>query len=173
MTSFAHDFPLVLASEFDPSPPHTQYWQPAGYAVFGIYGAGESAGVALSFPDDSPIVQDATWDSLIKPINGTTEQSVIDGLSGGGISPAAFANGLLDVIKVPYGSRATLVNFSEASFGGTAIAVVPEPATFVLLVIGIGIITLLNRRQADLGDANSKRHNHCEKRRTKPCASTV
>ena len=78
-----------------------------------------------------------------------TEQSVVVGLSGvPNISPAAFANGLLDVIKIPYGSQATLVNFSEASFGGTAIVTVPEPVTFALLVSGFGVIALLIRRPA-------------------------
>jgi hypothetical protein len=148
-TLFTHDFPSLPASEFDPSPPHTAYWHPAGYAVFGLYGSGASTGVALSFPDDSPIVQGATWDTLIKPINGRTEQDVIDGLTGVvGLSLEAFVNGLINVIKVPYGSQATLVNFSEATFGGTALAVVPEPATFALLVMGVGIIVLVDRRKA-------------------------
>jgi len=147
-TSFDHDFPFVDPSAFDPSPPFTQYWEPVGYGIVGLFGEGDATGATFSFQNSDAIDSGATFESLFTAQNGFTEASFISTLNSFPTFAGSWVNTFDHLLKVPYGSQATLVNFSTAAFGGTAIATVPEPAGWVLLVLGGGAFFWLPRRRA-------------------------
>lgn len=139
---FDHDFPGVPTSAFEGFDD--------AYLVMGLYDEGGSQGVAFSFFDDSPITTDETWDSSVKGRTGHTEQNVVDGLLGTRpFSVSGFFNAHRSSRASPYGSEATMIFYSAATFGGTAIAtIVPEPTTSVILVSAFGIVSLVRRRRS-------------------------
>jgi hypothetical protein len=121
----------------------------AGYILVGLHGTGPTTGVALSFPNDSPITSGQTWDSLIQANTGWAEQTAIDFLNSPG--PFDLYNSFVYqaeyLFKVPFETQATIVDFSGATSGGTAFAtIVPEPSTWALLVCGAGVIAVSRRR---------------------------
>ncbi len=136
---YLHDFPQVPPEAFSSS---------RGYLLVGLYGEPGSESVMLSYINDSPITNGETWDSFILPISDDEKQKVIDGLSGTWpFSVGAFFNGVSGELGQDFGNQVTLVHYSLAGFGGTAIATVPEPATWVLVVGAAGILPLVRRNR--------------------------
>jgi hypothetical protein len=120
-----------------------------GFVILAVHneGAGDSEGVTTSFASDWPIVDGETFQTIFTDHDGPTRQRVIDGLKDlNFFSPVAFTNRFKSIIEIPFGSVATLINFSDPTLGGTAIATVPEPATWVLLVTGSGLLLARARR---------------------------
>jgi hypothetical protein len=131
------------------------------YALIGLYQGDDGPGITVSFPNNDPIVNMSPWSSLFESSTVSSfnfaESDVIDDLSN------VLPNVAFDLLTVylrsgsfiptsigtPYGSTAVLVNFSDATFGGAAIAtLVPEPASFVLLIGTVGIALTTYRRRA-------------------------
>ncbi len=137
----------VFNHEFLNVPPEA-FSNGLGYVLVGLYGESGSEGVMLSYVDDTPITNGETWESFVQPIDDDEKQQVIDGLLG--ISPwsvAAFLNGISGEHAQDYGKSVTLINYSQAELGGTAIATIPEPATWVLVVGAAGVLPLVRRRR--------------------------
>jgi hypothetical protein len=119
----------------------------AAYSIIAVYGA--ATGVTVSFPNDDVVTQGKTWDELFNPTPPFeyAEADIITDFQTN--APAYEALSLLGdhtrcppystLLNTAYGSHATLVNFSDATFGGTAFArVVPEPASWILVVSAAG-----------------------------------
>jgi hypothetical protein len=140
--------------------------QPAVYAVIGLYEGAEGTGVSVSFSNDDPITAMATWSSIFDRDDQITayrytEASIVDYLQEIDFFPnypqvvqesevkrflESYSSNsrpyLHSELATEYGQSATLVNFSDAAFGGTVIVqLVPEPATwcFIVGVAGIGL----------------------------------
>lgn len=145
-SSFDHDFPGLPNSAFDPSPPFNQYWEPVGYGIVGVHGEGDNRGGTFSFKNDDPIVAGETFESQFTARNGFSEASFLSILDSLPSFSASWVNSFDDILKVPYGSPATLVSFSDAGFAGTAIATVPEPTSWVLMVLAGGVFVVAARR---------------------------
>ena len=118
----------------------------AGYTVVALHGPPENRGISLSMFDDSLITSGGTWESFLadsgyNPVS--TEQEIVNAWS---LDQAYHLfTGLRFEIRLPFGVTATMVNLSDAAFGGTAIATVPEPGTWILLVAGAGILLVARR----------------------------
>ncbi len=143
VSEFETEFPGVPESAFVNGPPGDPFTS-AGYYLVGVYNEGATNGITASSQDDSPIVNGATWDSTFGQRFGSNdEQEVADRLAFWVI------NFQMSATKVLYGTEAVLVNYSTAAFGGTAIAtIVPEPATWTLLVMGAGFCLIYARRRS-------------------------
>jgi len=142
--------------------------KPAFYAVIGLYSGDAGPGVSISFPNQDPIDALATWSSIFERQDLSipssfrfTEQEVVDGLTNTTQSqdfpPLVIADRLHSLLAIygepngymggplatEYGQTATMVNFSNASFGGTVnVSLVPEPAACLLLVSAAGIVSI-------------------------------
>jgi hypothetical protein len=131
---------------------------PAVYSIIALYGSGPETGVTVSFPNDDVVTQGKTWDELFNPAPpfGYDRADIISDLQTN-VPPYEAFSLLDDYTKYPpystllnteYGSYATLVNFSTATFGGTALArVLPEPAGWILFVSAAGVACALRRRR--------------------------
>lgn len=136
-----------------------------GYVIIGL-NDDEGHGVTVSFPNDDVVVNSLTWEETFDtpdPFDPDarvyTEEEVIATLEND-LNPTGFVDSYEDFYapeagrRLPYlvtyfGEESTLVSFSTAGFGGTAIVEeVPEPSTFVLVVTSAGVLALACRRQA-------------------------
>jgi len=136
-----------------------------GYVIAGWYEDDAGPGVTVSFPNNSPIDGSQTWDDVFStnvpfaPSHVYTEAEVLEILQAGEI-PSGFLSTYEDYFdatipkRLPYlithfNQEATLINFSVADFGGTAIVeVVPEPSTLILLVCAAGVLFVVPRKKA-------------------------
>jgi len=133
---FSTEFPAFTPSDFGVGVPGPNY--STGFAIVGAYQKGDVNGMTVSSPDDSPIVNGATWGSALGPYYGSSEQAVADSLASG--SNLWVFNSFNASTQVPFNTQVVLINYSDAAYGGTAIAtVVPEPTTWMLLVTGAGL----------------------------------
>lgn len=137
-TEFYHDFPDAEISDFEPSPPYT-------YSIVGVQVVDGEASAVFSFLSDWPAVQEATFDQLFTQENGYTEALFLSTLEYAPSLAESWTNRFRDIIGIPYGTQATLMSFSEAQVAGTALATVPEPGTWVLLVTGAGVLAVASR----------------------------
>jgi hypothetical protein len=142
------------------------------YAVIGLYEGAAGTSVTVSFPNDDPIVDSATWDSIFQSDSAPVSDyrfpkpTIISDLLAAAPNPlypefviTEHVQRMLEIYGEPdaymggpiatdYGSTAVLVNFSEASFGGTAYAqLLPEPASWLLMVGGAGVACATCRRR--------------------------
>ncbi|MBN2023600.1 MAG: hypothetical protein JW809_12515 [Pirellulales bacterium] len=135
------------------------------YAVIALYDEGGSPGVAISFPNDDPIAMNRSWDDIFRysyyPGAGYDEEEVVNSLlqsenedpSGGPLDwflcfAMSDSTATGDHCATEYGQQATLICFSNATFGGTVtvdVVPIPEPAAWVL-VIGMAGALLWWRR---------------------------
>jgi hypothetical protein len=120
-TVFDHDVPdYVVTSEL------------AGYAIVGLHGNPGSQGVSVSFIDDSPIQNHTAFATLFPPYPGFNEQTLIDFLptdgGGGWASTFVDVNNNGNLVILPYESQATIVNFTDPTFGGVAFATLKPAA---------------------------------------------
>ena len=139
MTSeFNTDYPGFTESDFIDGPPGNPFPN-TGYAIIGVYQNGDVNGMTASSPDDSQIVNGETWESTLGHNYGQhSEQSIADTFASG--STFWVYNSYNFYTKVPFNTQAVLINYSEAAFAGTALAtVVPEPASWMLLLTGAGV----------------------------------
>ncbi|MBN2023599.1 MAG: hypothetical protein JW809_12510 [Pirellulales bacterium] len=126
-----------------------------GFVVVGLYQEGAEEGVAISFANDDVLTSHTQWADLFESSPAShynhTEAEVIDCLhqaAAGNTDPLwdVLYYGLSFPTWSPYGHEATLVCFSDPTFGGTAtVQVIPEPAAWVL-VIGMAGALLWWRR---------------------------
>ena len=132
-----------------------------GYIVTGLYDDGGQPGVSVSFPDTGPIVAMQTWDEAFAPIDPFdglfSEADIVSILSVGGV-PNDFLNDFARTfdasqgqwfryLSAPVNTQATLVQFSDATFGGTTtLTAVPEPSSFVLICLASLGFLLIHRR---------------------------
>jgi len=115
------------------------------YTVLGLYEGDDGPSVAVSFPNNGPILSGSVWEDLFGGI--ARKSSMIDELMRGR-SIVPFVNTTTRMTGTQYGSEATIINFSQASFGGVVtISIVPEPGSFVLLTSGVGLVALPRRRR--------------------------
>lgn len=135
-TNFYHEFPHLDESDFRPSPPHT-------YAIVGIQEVEGVASGVFGFTSDWPIVEEATFQELFTQHIGHSEESFIATLEQNPAFATSWANLFHGILANRYNTVATLVSFTDATYAGTAIAVVPEPHTWVLLVTGVGVTALV------------------------------
>jgi hypothetical protein len=150
---FVHDFPN--RSLIDPGGGSYAGQTTPGWAIVGVHGPSEDQGVTIGFQNDQPIQDGATWDTFIRPaLYNYSEETMISGLLGEfpGFPAENYAltaahSSLRSMIQLPFGETATLINFSEASFAGTATATVPEPGTSLLLVTAAGLLVLMAWRR--------------------------
>jgi hypothetical protein len=150
---------------------HPDQNKPAFWAMIGVYQGDTGPGVTVSFPNAGPIIGGATWASVFQqPIMPSDyqfeETAIINDLMTAAPHPnfptiivTQYVRTLLEVYGEPeafaggplatdYGDTAVLVNFSDAAFGGTAIAsLVPEPTTWLIIVGSAGVATGIRRRQ--------------------------
>jgi hypothetical protein len=145
-----------------------EYYDPAlgsaspYFVIIGLHQGEAGHSAIVSFPNDDPVQLMESWEEIFESpaISATyhvTEQALIDDLVDGHPLPQnpdvyvadgarrfsewyggipGVANGRL---STPFGQSATLVHFSDASFGGIAIVdLIPEPATWFLLVSAAG-----------------------------------
>lgn len=119
------------------------------FAIVGAYDTGDQLGVTVSFPSDAPIQSHLAWETVFSDPRFVDESAILsDIISNGGLDEARrfllvyghpFYVGQ-GIIGVPFGETGTLINFSDATFGGTVTAtIVPEPCSFVLVVSGMGV----------------------------------
>jgi hypothetical protein len=141
------------------------------YAVIGLYEGAEGTGVTVSFPNDDSIVNMETWESTFQHPSAPSfyrfeKPTIISDLLAAAPHPmfpkhviTEHVEEMLEAYGEPdaylggpiatdYGTNAVLVNFSEAAFGGTAFAeLVPEPASWMLLVSAAGMAIGIGRRR--------------------------
>lgn len=126
-----------------------------GYTILGLYGETPNEGVTVGFPNDLPIQNHSTFetefpvdtDPLTVHMTEDQVRTVVRNVSFYGYFLETFTSSLL----TPIGSQTTLVNFSDAAPGGTAIAeFVPEPASWIMLVSAAGMITAFARGRREL-----------------------
>ena len=138
--------------------------KPSFYAVIGLYEGVDGTGVAVSFPNDDPIVSMATWESIFQSPSAPVadyrfaKPTIFSDLLAAATHPmfpefvvTQHVERMLEIYGEPdaymggpiatqYRSKAVLVNFSDASFGGMAFArLVPEPASWILLLSSAGV----------------------------------
>jgi hypothetical protein len=140
-TSFDHDIPSwSMDNVLGP-------W--AGYMLFGLHGAAGSQGISMSFPDDSLVTSNGSWDSFIAstygPGNYYPEEEIVDTWNENWAYTLSIS--FPNHVHLDFGQTATIVNMSEAAYGGYAIATVPEPHAWVFLVSGAGVAILAVRRR--------------------------
>jgi hypothetical protein len=147
---------------------YTIAYQPVGgrrqpYVVIGLYDEGGAPGVAISFPDQTPINEGTSWDEIFNSYPSEydyanyTEAEVIDILqTAAGTSSwidlwwffTRYGSDYSSPCATEFGHEATLVCFSDATYGGVVtfdVVTVPEPAAWVLFV-GLSVTVLLWRR---------------------------
>jgi hypothetical protein len=121
----------------------------AGYMVFALHGEPGSQGISLGFADDSLVTSGGSWDSFIASTYGpngyTPEQFIVDHWGENFVRTLSIS--FPQELRRPFGVTATLVNMSDAVYGGTAIATVPEPGCCTLLVTGAGLLLAYARRR--------------------------
>jgi hypothetical protein len=145
------------------------------YVLVGLYDDEGTTGVAISFSSDDPIEASASWDDIFTSTNGYigfSESEFVDliyaqgGWSGHYLASERLASFLAFYGDASWGSSntpcatlfgetATLVCFSNASYGGSVTidldseplqsATVPEPATSILFVGLIGSMLFWRR----------------------------
>ena len=152
------------------TPGSNEYWfDDQGYVVMGTYDDDGSTGVVVSFADATDIIGQKTWADLFQnPDDGVpdySEAAVANYLVNGIVDWDTDYNNLSGffyryfsdpsgeylnaegIIATPYGTDATLVNFSTGTFGGFVTedeTVIPEPVTFAILA-GPGLLLMLRR----------------------------
>jgi hypothetical protein len=145
-TIFDTDFPFLSAEDFSPLPPG-EYFEP-GYVVIGVHGPEENPGFSFAFANDAPITSGDTWETLFDNSGGeVSEADVVANyrLSVDGAKNLTIA--FWELLVVPFGQPSTMIDFSAATFGGTAIAYVPEPSTWVLACTAAGVFAFGNWRR--------------------------
>lgn len=138
--------PEGLTSSFDHTVDDTFVATPPTFAVVGLYDTGDVVGIAVSLRNNE-LIDNASWISVFGN-NPFTEAEVIAELQAGRAGSflrqyghPTYLSGWTSAID--FGGTGTLANFSEATFGGTvSVNVVPEPASFALVVSAMGIVWL-------------------------------
>jgi hypothetical protein len=109
------------------------------YAIIASYQGDTQTGVAVSFPDASGIIGQQSWPDIFEsPSDGRrdwSEAQILDAINNpefGGFDLRLFFLDYYDVIGTVYGNNATLVNFSNGTFGGI---VTPEPGSLIFFSI--------------------------------------
>ena len=136
-----------------------------GFVIMGVYEQDDlQEGVALSSQSTAPIDDGSTWDDLFNEPSDPSyaqfeEAEIVDSLNNGdqfsplstGFEGAFLYFSVSDIpnplLRTPYGQQATLIAFSTAVDVGTAIVeIVPEPASWGLVVSAAGAVLLVRRR---------------------------
>lgn len=89
-----------------------------GYAIVGLHGTAPNRGLSVSFVDDSPI---QNHESFATVFPGYNEQNLIEFFPLVALTFIGATDNLYRV-ALPYESQATIVNFTDATFGGVAFA---------------------------------------------------
>jgi len=89
-----------------------------GYVIAGIHGTAPNRGLSVSFVDDSPI---QNHESFATVFPGYNEQNLIEFFSSVALTFVGSTDNLYRV-ALPYESQATIVNFTDPTFGGVAFA---------------------------------------------------
>jgi hypothetical protein len=135
------------------------YASGASYVIIGMYDEGGSPGVAISFPNDAPITTPKQWAEVFESSwnhgYDYSEAEIIGYLQAADYAELdRFLYNYGDVKRTrnghpcatEYGNQATLVNFSDPTFGGVVtVTLVPEPAAWVLLVTTAGTLLFWRR----------------------------
>ena len=127
-----------------------------GFLFIGVHGPEDNLGLSIGVNSNSTIQNGESFAAAFPPVNGysITEANLVNAVTLGYYGEyiyLPFLNQYADSVTIPYGAPGTIVNFTDASFGGTInVDVVPEPASWVLLVSAAGIITLLARGRREL-----------------------
>jgi hypothetical protein len=136
-------------------PPNIYGEEVTGYALAGWYEGDDGPGVTVSFPTSMPISTGMTWEEVFStsvpfsPPTTYSEASILSILQDDRIPYGFFYSynsyfSQTERRDFPYlvtefNHESTLINFSTAEFGGTAIVeAVPEPSTFVMFVFAAG-----------------------------------
>jgi hypothetical protein len=133
---------------------HSLPWAPSefrGYSVIGLHGPVDERGLTLSFPVNSRIANGGTWESFITEVYGAPDRFyptpwIIE--QWGDNYASTFQLSFPGFIETDFGTRATITNYSVADYGGWALAKVPEPDTFILLVTVGYVLTPTTRRRS-------------------------
>jgi hypothetical protein len=138
-TIFDTEFPFLTAEDFSPLPLGS-FFDP-GYVVIGVHGPDENPGFSFAFASDSPITNGDTWETLFDRSGGEVSEAevVANYRLQGGEGAKYWTQAYWELLVVPFGQQSTMIDFSAATFGGTAIAYVPEPSTWVMACSAAGI----------------------------------
>lgn len=148
----AFNYYNIPDTQFDPS----NSGIPTGYEFIGAHVGEDPTGLAVGFPSDSPIQQGQSFSDAFPPVPGITfnEADLLVSITHNHYGDYLFDEFLsiyLSQLSTPYGVQGTIVNFTGASFGGTIdVDVVPEPASWILLVSAAGMSTVLARGRREL-----------------------
>lgn len=153
-TTFLH----VLNGEFEDRPskllptlsnPNVGYW------VIGVYDDGDASGIGVSFREETVVAPGTSWDDVFI----YDEADIVDSLTTEftrtfGDFVDNYGNPLYRaeaILPTHYGTHSTLVNFSDAEFGGTALAtIVPEPSSIILVgTAGVFLVGSAFRRRVN------------------------
>lgn len=117
-----------------------------GYWVIGVFDKEDTPGVSVSFREATVVPTGTPWEDIFT----VDEQHVANLFSlpfddQFGVFIYRYGDPLYNpdaILPTHYGAYSTLVNFSDAEYGGTAIAtIVPEPSS-IILVGAAGVILL-------------------------------
>jgi hypothetical protein len=127
------------------------YW--SSYVLIGLYDAGGSEGMVISFPNDDPIMAQQEWADVFPRGYSPgyyTESLLIDevhqAVAGNAQTLGWDLYYLSGFCGKEMGQQSTLLRFSEASDGGFAtVSIVPEPAAWILLIGAAGSLLFWRR----------------------------
>jgi hypothetical protein len=149
----------LLDGQFDDAPQKllpTSDRPNVGYWVIGVYDEENASGIGVSFRNETVVSEGTPWSSVFF---GPNEQTIAGALTTSSFLDFTFRS-FIDMYgnpsytpsaKLPthYGEYSTLVNFSDATYGGTAIArIVPEPSSIILVgAAGVFLVGGVLRRR--------------------------